>query len=153
MSILSKCRFLLYNLHVRYQAWKLRLLYGMEIGKGTIISRKADLDKAVNPKGIHIGSYTLITGHVDIIAHDVCRGIKADVRIGNNCFIGNCAIILPGVTIGDEVVVGAGAVVTKNVPSHTIVAGNPAKVIREGIRCGHYGKMTPEVDTARSSGQ
>ena len=40
------------------------------------------------------------------------------------------SIILPGVTIGDEVVIGAGAVVSRNIPSHSIAAGNPAKVIR-----------------------
>ncbi|WP_276866657.1 DapH/DapD/GlmU-related protein [Bacteroides heparinolyticus] len=58
--------------------------------------------------------------------------MKADVRIGDNCFIGNGAILLPGITIGNEVIVGAGSVVTKDVPSNTIVAGNPARVIRGG---------------------
>ena len=141
MRILSKGRKCLYEMHVRYLAWKYRTLYGMDIGEGTIISRKADFDKAINPKGIHIGKYTLITGHVDIIAHDVCRGLKADVRIGDNCFIGNGAILLPGITIGNEVIVGAGAVVTKDVPSNSIVAGNPAKIIRGGVKLGHYGKI------------
>lgn len=75
-------------------------MYGMDIGEGTIISRKADFDQAVNPQDIHIGKYTLITGHVDIIAHDVCRGLKADVRIGDNCFIGNGEILFPDITIG-----------------------------------------------------
>ncbi len=133
MSIISKGRKHLYDMHVRYQAWIYRALYGMDIGEGTIISRKADFDKAVNPKGTHIAKYTLITGHVDIIAHDVCRNMKADVRIGDNCFIGNGAILLPGITIGNEVIVGAGSVVTKDVPSNSIVAGNPARVIRGGI--------------------
>ena len=146
MFLLTKCRYLLYNILVTYQAWKLRTLYGMEIGKGTLISRKANLDKAVNPKGIHIGSYPLIGGHVCIIAHDACRTydgkhrIKADVKVGNNCFVGYGSILLPGVTIGDEVIVGAGSVVTKDVPSNSIVAGNPARVIREGVHLGHYGK-------------
>lgn len=48
---------------------------------------------------------------------------------------------MAGVTIGDEVIVGSGAVITKNVPSHTIVAGNPARVIREGIRTKKYGQL------------
>ncbi|XP_055326144.1 maltose O-acetyltransferase-like [Sitodiplosis mosellana] len=52
------------------------------------------------------------------------------VKIGNNVWIGGNAIICPGVTIGDNVVVGAGSVVTKDVPSDVVVAGNPAKVIR-----------------------
>lgn len=52
------------------------------------------------------------------------------IKVGNDVWIGAGAIILPGVTIGDESVVGAGSVVTKDVPAHTIVAGNPARVIK-----------------------
>ncbi len=55
---------------------------------------------------------------------------KGPVKIGNNVWIGEKATILPGVTIGDGVVVAANAVVTKDVPSYCVVAGNPAKVIK-----------------------
>lgn len=51
------------------------------------------------------------------------------VTIGNDCWIGGAAIILPGITIGHRCIIGAGSVVTKNVPDDTIVAGNPAKII------------------------
>jgi acetyltransferase-like isoleucine patch superfamily enzyme len=54
----------------------------------------------------------------------------APVRIGYNVWIGHRATILPGVTIGDHAVIGAGAVVTKDVPAKTIVADNPAKPVR-----------------------
>lgn len=53
------------------------------------------------------------------------------VKIGDNCWIGGKAVICPGVTIGDNVTIGAGAVVTKDVPSNVVVAGNPAKTIRQ----------------------
>jgi acetyltransferase-like isoleucine patch superfamily enzyme len=53
-----------------------------------------------------------------------------EVRIGNNVWIGNHAVILKGVTIGDRAIVGARAVVTHDVPPDTLVAGNPARVIR-----------------------
>ena len=53
------------------------------------------------------------------------------ITIGDNCWIGGGSIICPGVTIGDNVVVGAGSVVVKDVPSNVVVAGNPAKIIRE----------------------
>ncbi len=53
------------------------------------------------------------------------------VTIGNDCWIGGNAIILPGVVIGNGVTVGAGAVVTKNVPDNVLVAGNPARLIRK----------------------
>ncbi|WP_028774453.1 sugar O-acetyltransferase [Shewanella waksmanii] len=52
------------------------------------------------------------------------------INIGNNCWIGGHATIMPGVTLGDNVVVGAGAVVTKDVADNLIVAGNPARIIK-----------------------
>ncbi|WP_321018774.1 DapH/DapD/GlmU-related protein, partial [Eisenbergiella porci] len=51
--------------------------------------------------------------------------------LGNNVWIGGGAIILPGVTIGDNVVIGAGSVVTKDIPSNTIAYGSPCQVIRD----------------------
>lgn len=52
-------------------------------------------------------------------------------HIGRNCWIGAGAIILPGVTIGDNTVVGAGSVVTKDLPSGVVAVGNPCRVLRE----------------------
>lgn len=52
------------------------------------------------------------------------------VSIGNNVWIGGNATILPGVTIGDNCIIGAGSVVTKNVAPNTVVGGNPAKVLK-----------------------
>ncbi len=56
--------------------------------------------------------------------------IAARITVGNNVFIGMRACILPGVTIGDNCIVGACALVTKDVPDNTIVGGNPAKVLK-----------------------
>lgn len=56
---------------------------------------------------------------------------NAPVHIGKNCWIGTGAIILPGITIGDNVVVGAGSVVTKNLPSDVVAVGNPCRILRE----------------------
>ena len=55
----------------------------------------------------------------------------APVKIGNNCWIGGNTVINPGVSIGDNTVIGSGSVVTKDIPSNVIAAGNPCKVIRE----------------------
>jgi maltose O-acetyltransferase len=61
----------------------------------------------------------------------VYQKMTAPVIIGNNAWIGACAVILPGVTIGNYCVVAAGAVVTKDVPDYTVVAGVPATKVKE----------------------
>ncbi len=57
--------------------------------------------------------------------------VQAPIRIGAGSWVGNRAIVLPGVTLGRRVVVGAGAVVTRDVPDDMMVAGNPARVVRQ----------------------
>ena len=52
------------------------------------------------------------------------------IKIGKNCWLGGSVVVLPGVTIGDGCVIGAGAVVTKDIPENSLAVGNPAKVIR-----------------------
>lgn len=85
---------------------------------------------------IHIGSYTKIADHVIIYDTDF-HAISPEqpirqqpVHIGRNVWLGARAIILPGVTIGDHAVIGAGAVVTSAIPARCVAAGNPAKVLK-----------------------
>ena len=87
--------------------------------------------------GVYIGENSLI-GHNVVIAtlnHEMDPYHRADIHpkpihIGKRVWIGSGSILLPGVTIGDNSIVGAGSVVTKDVPPDTIVAGNPAKFIK-----------------------
>ena len=53
------------------------------------------------------------------------------VTVGNNCWFGANVVVCPGVTIGDNVVIGAGSVVTRDIPANSFAAGNPCRVIRE----------------------
>jgi len=90
--------------------------------------------QAVN--GIEMGSDVYIAPGVKIISanhdpDDFDTHIHQDpIRIGSHCWIGANAVILPGVILGDHVIVGAGAVVTHSFSSHCVVAGVPARVIR-----------------------
>ena len=116
----------------------LRTVYKMDIGENVRVSWKAHLDKSVNPKGIHIGNGTCVLNGATILSHDDCRSLIVDTYIGENCVVGVRSIIMPGIKIGDSCVIGAGAVVTKDVPPHSIVAGNPARVIRERVNVENY---------------
>lgn len=128
MAIIPKIRFKLYHLVKVFTLWKLRRLYGMHIGKGVNINRKANIDHTVNPQGIYIGDYTRISDAI-IMAHDGKRGTKADTVIGKRCHIGYAAFINCGMHIGNGATIAAGAVVINNVPPYAIVVGNPGKVV------------------------
>jgi acetyltransferase-like isoleucine patch superfamily enzyme len=88
---------------------------------------------------VEIGDRTLISWDVTLLENNYHSNSKGPIRIGDDVWIGCRAIILSGVTIGRGAVVAAGAVVTKDVPPHTIVGGNPAQVVRE---------LTPEFRAA-----
>lgn len=98
----------------------------------------AKLDKT-HPTGVHIGEWTYVTFGSTILTHDMVRRLKLNTHIGANCFIGAHSIIMPGVSIGDGSIVAAGSVVTKDVPPRTIVAGNPAMVLKSDIHSGQFG--------------
>jgi len=118
----------------------LRKFYHMDVSPSARISHAAILDKRC-ARDIHIGDGTLVTRGAVILAHDYCRILNKKTSIGKECFIGVYAIILPGVSIGDHVIVGAGSVVTKDVKSNCIVAGNPAKIIKENINTTKFGVL------------
>ena len=119
-------------------------VWKMDIGEGTAISMSAKLDKT-NPRGIHIGKYSVVTFGAAILTHDYVNKINRDVRIGDNCFIGAHSIILPGVTIGDSTIVAAGSVVARDVPAGSLVAGNPARVVEHNVQTTHYGVRIPRA--------
>jgi len=104
-------------------------IWGMDLHPMCNFSLSAKFDRTY-PKGMHIGAYTYIALDAVIFCHDLTRGLYLDTFIGENCFIGARSIILPGLRISNGCIVGAGSVVTKDVPDHCAVAGNPARIIR-----------------------
>jgi acetyltransferase-like isoleucine patch superfamily enzyme len=89
--------------------------------------------------GIEIGSNLRMGPGVGLISanHDVDDYDRwascSPLKIGNNVWIGMNAVVLPGIIIGDNVAIGANSVVNKNIPSNSIAAGNPCRVVREKI--------------------
>jgi acetyltransferase-like isoleucine patch superfamily enzyme len=111
-------------------------LTGIPIGKHCMISWGAKLD--VSDGRIIIGDRCTITHGCIILSHDRAKKRidpqdegKGTVRLGNDVFVGVNSVILRDVTIGDYSIVGAGSVVTKDVPPGVVVAGNPARIIKE----------------------
>lgn len=113
---------------------------GVKIGKNCIIDKTAEF--GTEPYLISMGDNVRITKGVRFITHDgslwVPRNLglvdkKADffgkIVIGNNVNIGWDAIIMPGVQIGDNCIIAAGAIVTKNIPDNSVAVGMPAKVL------------------------
>jgi maltose O-acetyltransferase len=99
--------------------------------------------------GISVGVHTLIAFKTLIYTQDAVTGEHRPVRIGNRCFIGGGAMILPGVTVGDGAIVGAGAVVFEDVPPRSAVGGNPARVLKLDMPTGLYGRLDFADDNTR----
>lgn len=108
---------------------------GVKIGKNCNIQ---DIQFSSEPYLIEIGNNVQITSGVKLFTHGAGWVFRAEIpdfdtfgkiKINDNVYIGNNALILPGVTIGKNVIIGAGSVVTKSIPPNSIAAGNPARII------------------------
>ncbi|KAF9737754.1 hypothetical protein PMIN06_012412 [Paraphaeosphaeria minitans] len=113
--------------------------YNVKLGKNVFINFNATF---LDTCEISVGSRTLCgpnvsfysgTHPLDPIIRQGTKGpeLGKEIHIGEDCWIGGNVVILPGINIGRGSVVGAGSVVTKSVPDFTVVAGNPARVIRK----------------------
>jgi acetyltransferase-like isoleucine patch superfamily enzyme len=111
----------------------------MHIGPGSRISLSARLDRT-HPEGIYIGEATAVAFEAAILTHDFVNKRHLEVHIGKYCFIGARSIIMPGVTIGDHCIVSSASVVMKDIPSNSLVIGNPARVMESKISTSRLGQ-------------
>ena len=109
----------------------------VHFGKGVYANFNLTL---VDDTHIYVGDYTMLGPNVVIATagHPILPELRPlayqynmPVHIGKNCWLGAGVIVLPGVTIGDNSVIGAGSVVTKDIPANVVAVGNPCKVLRE----------------------
>src|SRR4051812_23972256 len=131
---------------VATKRWYLNHVFGMDLHPTTQFSLSAYFDRTY-PKGVHVGRHSWVALQAIILTHDRTRGLYLHTRIGERCFIGARSMVLPGVQVGDECIVAAGSVVTRDVPPRCIVAGNPARVIRENIDVIEYGRYRDADET------
>ena len=106
-------------------------------GKGVYANFNLTL---VDDSHIYVGDYTMLGPNVVLATagHPILPELREKVyqynmpvRIGKNCWLGAGVLVLPGVTIGDNTVIGAGSVVTKDIPANVVAVGNPCRVLRE----------------------
>ena len=125
---------------IRAKIWR---YFGCKVGKNVAIGNNVAVDYGL-ANLIEIGDNVIITNRCLFLCHkrDLSNFRRGDnpmdlgykvagIKLENNCQIGMGSVILPGVTVGEGAVVGANSLVTKDVKPWTIVAGQPAKLIRE----------------------
>ena len=114
---------------------------GIEIGENVVFrDRKTTRIDCTRPALVTIGNNVDINHNFQILTHDwgsrVLRGkyhdfinSSGEVRIGNNIYFGTDVIILKGVTIGDNCIIGAGSIVNRSIPANSVATGNPCRVV------------------------
>lgn len=169
LNVMHRLNYKYYAKHFPLYLQRMGVNFSGDISKTGFIASTVQFDSVAYANRITIGEQTTISTGVYFLVHDysigtAIRSIRpttpgdmprflSTIKIGNNCFIGARSIILPGTTIGDNTIVGAGSVVKGNIPSGVIVAGNPARVIktteeyaRLHLEKGDFVGVLPEIE-------
>ena len=109
----------------------------VHFGKGVYANFNLTL---VDDTHIYVGDYTMLGPNVVLATagHPILPELRPlayqynmPIHIGKNCWLGAGVVVLPGVTIGDNTVIGAGSIVTKDIPANVVAVGNPCRILRE----------------------
>lgn len=120
-------------------------------GKGVYANFNLTL---VDDTHIYVGDHTMLGPNVTLATagHPILPKMREKgyqynlpIHIGRNCWLGAGVVVLPGITIGDNVVVGAGSIVTKDLPSNVVAVGNPCRVLREIVEDDLKHRKTEQV--------
>ncbi|WP_411843515.1 acyltransferase [Salinicoccus sp. HZC-1] len=115
-----------YSPSTKFKHLLYRKMLGMKLGPNVSLAYKAMPD-LMYPERIRIGKNSIIGYNTVILTHEylIDEYRVGDVKIGNDTMVGANVTILPGVVIGNHAIVGAGSIVSKDVPDHSICYGNP----------------------------
>ena len=113
----------------------------LRVGKGTVIGEECFLSCREEGTHLTVGADGMFSRHVKIMAgdgHDILQdGVKINaarsISIGDHVWLADAVTVLKGVSIGSSAVVGIGSVVTRDVPANAIAAGNPSRIVKEGV--------------------
>ena len=146
LKVMHRLNYKYYLKHFPLYLKRMGVKFSGDIANTGFIASTVKFDSVAYAHHIEIGENTTISGSVLFLVHDYSIGtairsvrpiVKGsmphflkDIKVGNNCFIGIRSIILPGTTIGDNTIIGAGSVVKGNIPSGVVVAGNPARIVK-----------------------
>ena len=139
MLIIKIINYIFLKLYSKIKPISYAKFIGVKLGKNVFIYGNAMSMFGTEPWAITIGNNVHITREVIFITHDggtlLFRDrmqdleITSPIKIGNNVYIGVRSLILPGVIIGNNCIIAAGSIVTKNIPDNSVYGGNPAKFI------------------------
>lgn len=156
------------RLNVKTQNSRLRLGHGVCLDRGVDINVPEDDcwieigDHAylgayvcmIGPGPIKIGQHTLIAAHSGLFSnnHRAYGLSREGIEIGHHCWLGCGVKVMDGTKIGDYSIVGAGAVVTKDIPPHSVAVGVPARVIKPNLDSPFYANATSTSEEAGANG-
>lgn len=108
--------------------WVVQGVPGLKLGHRTDIGAFTYINARF---GVEIGDEVQIGSHCSIYSHSTIDGKQGEVKIGKKACIGSHSVVMPGVTIGENSIIGAFSFVNKDIPANVVALGQPAKIVKE----------------------